>query len=153
MKSQQHSRTYVPLDSKRRQIRLLHLLPPLPQKTSILSRCWEYVRGPSKTLDTDVIRCVFSVVALDDQPQFEALSYVWGNPTSDAVVELEGRAVRVTSNLHSALKHLRRSGEERIIWADALCIDQENNEERSHQVSLMQHIYTQASAVVIYLFG
>lgn len=40
---------------------------------------------------------------------------------------------------------------ERVIWADALCINQQDDKEKSHQVKLMASIYSRASRVVIWL--
>ncbi|RDI78815.1 hypothetical protein Vi05172_g11237 [Venturia inaequalis] len=38
-----------------------------------------------------------------------------------------------------------------LIWVDALCINQEDPVERSHQVNLMSDIYSQAQLVVVWL--
>ena len=77
---------------------------------------------------------------------------VWGDPTNDLTIQLEGHATPVTSNLYSALKHLRQTKTERTLWIDALCINQGDNNEQFAQVALMQHVYWQASAVVVF-FG
>jgi hypothetical protein len=141
MDSQRGPCARTTLDRNIRQIGLLHLLPPLPTQRSLLDHCLDGVRKPFQTSDIAPIRGVFSVVSLDEQHNFEALSYVWRSPTSDATVELEGRPKRITSNLYSTLKHLRRSGEERVILTDALCIDRDNNEEHSGQVSFMHCVH------------
>jgi hypothetical protein len=39
----------------------------------------------------------------------------------------------------------------RLVWADAICIDQTNNSERGHQVNIMGEIYRTARNVVVYL--
>jgi hypothetical protein len=57
----------------------------------------------------------------------------------------------VTTNLYAALLHLRNSSLERIIWIDAICIDQKNDEERAQQIQLMAKIYSQASRVLVWL--
>ncbi|KAF4340804.1 hypothetical protein FBEOM_5256 [Fusarium beomiforme] len=57
----------------------------------------------------------------------------------------------VTSNCFAALKRLRRKDKPRVLWIDALAIDQSNIDERNHQVSLMSRIYSQAAGVIIYL--
>jgi hypothetical protein len=60
--------------------------------------------------------------------------------------------VQVQANLFNALKHLRyESGASRFIWADALCINQEDTEERAQQVSIMREIYSCAEDVSIWL--
>ncbi|KAH7209918.1 heterokaryon incompatibility protein-domain-containing protein [Fusarium oxysporum] len=57
----------------------------------------------------------------------------------------------VTSNCYSALKRLRYRDRTRVLWIDALAIDQSNVDERNYQVSLMSRIYSQAASVVVYL--
>jgi hypothetical protein len=90
---------------------------------------------------------------LNDHPPYEALSYVWGafNLEDPELIELDERSFMVTTNLLGVLYHLRRENEERIFWIDAICIDQENLEERSSQVQLMRDIYKGASQTVVWL--
>jgi hypothetical protein len=57
----------------------------------------------------------------------------------------------VKGNLHAALSHLRDPFIERILWIDAICINQEDNEEKGRQVRLMAKIYAKASRVVVWL--
>lgn len=68
---------------------------------------------------------------------FEAVSYVWGAPDTTSTVVLDGRPVFVTWNLQCALRCLRRKTSARLLWIDALCIDQTSTEEKSTQVSRM----------------
>jgi hypothetical protein len=82
---------------------------------------------------------------------YEALSYTWGDTKRTARITLNGRSLLVTENLYTALLHLRSSSEDRIMWIDAICIDQDNWEERGHQVQLMGDIYQQAERVVVWL--
>ena len=98
----------------------------------------------------DEIRCTFSLASLDDNPYYEALSYVWGTSDSTASVLLHGHLAPVTQNLKTILRHLRKD-KERILWIDALCINQNDVDERSHQVSEMHDIYSQAFRVIAYL--
>ncbi|KAF2809226.1 heterokaryon incompatibility, partial [Mytilinidion resinicola] len=83
-------------------------------------------------------------------PSFDALSYVWGPPTSSHHILLNDHSVPITKNLHTVLLRLR-SDELRILWIDQLCIDQSNLEERSSQVRLMGKIYESAKEVVMWL--
>jgi len=57
----------------------------------------------------------------------------------------------VTCNLATALVDLRSSTEPRVLWIDALCINQEDMQERSSQVARMANIYRQAKQVVVWL--
>lgn len=128
---------YVPLEPQIREIRLLTLLPDTP--------------------DQIIPRCYLSSHSLDDPPAYNALSYVWGDAaTSQApenVVELDGHNFPVTANLFSALRHLRPppTGQPLTLWVDAVCINQDDLDERSQQVSMMRDIYASAKRVLIWL--
>jgi hypothetical protein len=87
-----------------------------------------------------------------EYPQgFEAISYVWGSEVDKQTITCNGKSVGITRNLHDALQRLRYEDQQRCIWADAVCVDQSNLDERSHQVRLMRSIYKTASRVVVWL--
>ncbi|KAL8898549.1 MAG: hypothetical protein Q9207_006646 [Kuettlingeria erythrocarpa] len=119
----------------------------------------------SVSLDTTVLR-------EDRIPKYEALSYAWGStedPVNISVTNhspprmLEngkrtlntGQAVDgrldVTQNLAVALRHLRSEAMKRVLWIDAICVDQQNLEERGHQVQRMADIYRNAKQVIAWL--
>ncbi|KAK7749917.1 hypothetical protein SLS53_000499 [Cytospora paraplurivora] len=87
--------------------------------------------------------------------EYEALSWCWGTENKDCAIKIKkgGKYYRlaVTKELSLALKYLRNGGNDRILWIDALCIDQENHEERNHQVQMMSRIYTGAKQACIWL--
>jgi hypothetical protein len=99
----------------------------------------------------DHVSCSLSVVSLDDQPEYEALSYAWGDPNDTRLVTCSNKHVDVTINLHAALQHIRHLDKPRALWVDALCINQEDTEERNQQVSMMAEIYSVAQRVLIWL--
>jgi hypothetical protein len=89
---------------------------------------------------------------LDESPSYEALSYEWGAPKSDDFhVKLNRKIVKVRENLWWALKHLRLQTEYRLLWIDALCINQSDIMERNHQVAQMARIYSQAWKVIAWI--
>ena len=89
------------------------------------------------------------------KPVYEALSYTWGFATDldyFYVQENEGeKALAITQNLAEALRYLRYKDRPRVLWIDAICVDQNNTAERGHQVLRMADIYRQASRVIIWL--
>ncbi|KAK0643349.1 hypothetical protein B0T16DRAFT_459510 [Cercophora newfieldiana] len=85
------------------------------------------------------------------QHRFDALSYVWGNAEKTDRVFCDGRSISVTANCASAMRHLRYKQGSRVLWIDAICIDQDSLLERNHQVTLMGEIYTAAHNVLIWL--
>lgn len=92
--------------------------------------------------ENESIRCDSFVVSLDDNPQYQALSYAWGDSSSKISIQLCGKPFCVSSNLLSALRNLRLQHEPQVLWVDSLCIDQQNNIERAWQVSLMGKIFS-----------
>lgn len=90
----------------------------------------------------------------DDRVSYEALSYTWGEMSSDGqrhYVHVNGYKQPVTPNLRSALSSLRDPCHSRTIWADSICINQADVQERGQQVTLMARIYTEASRVLVHL--
>lgn len=104
--------------------------------------------------------------AKDGSP-YEAVSYVWGDPAKRHDITVDGRTMSVTANLHGALTALRHrpSGGNvsqrgpasskrqpvRRLWADAICINQQDQKERVLQVELMSHIFAGAIRVLCWL--
>ena len=100
----------------------------------------------------DEIECSLKTVSLDDDPSYEALSYVWGDPKlPEKTISLQRRRFQVTPSLESALRHLRHEETERTMWVDAVCINQDDMGERSVQVKQMQSIYARTSHLVIWV--
>ncbi|KAH7321322.1 heterokaryon incompatibility protein-domain-containing protein [Stachybotrys elegans] len=97
--------------------------------------------------------CGLEEVNIQRLPPYEALSYCWGDPNDRLPIQCNGLPFRVTKSLHSALVRLRLPDQPRRIWADAICINQDDTAERSSQVLLMQTIYRGAVSVVVWLGG
>ncbi|OTB12793.1 hypothetical protein K445DRAFT_337402, partial [Daldinia sp. EC12] len=95
------------------------------------------------------IRCGLSIESV--QSRFEALSYVWGDVNDTLPIEVLGQEVKITKNLESALRHLRDSDQVRRLWVDAVCVDQDDSSELSHQVAMMDTIYSRAERVIAWL--
>src|SRR5207249_4499105 len=100
---------------------------------------------------SELVRCQLYNVPLATKPTYEAISYTWGDPSMTRAIDCAEQTLQVTLNLYSALQNLRHTDRERILWADAICINQENVKERSQQVGLMAKIYSQSNGVLIWL--
>ena len=98
----------------------------------------------------DPLVCQIYQVRLIDKPEYAALSYTWGPPIFDHHVICDGRRLAITAHLDAALRRCRKTTWW-MLWVDALCIDQSNIPERNSQVSIMKHIYSQASRTCVYL--
>lgn len=82
---------------------------------------------------------------------YEALSYTWGEAKEMHIIFVNNQPFPVTPNLFIALKYLRKAEESRVLWIDAICIDQNSLLEKTHQVGMMRDIYRGASQVLIWL--
>jgi hypothetical protein len=82
------------------------------------------------------------------ETNFEAISYVWGSDTKDHEIVHEDQTIAITSNLWTVLQHIR-SNVPRVLWADSICINQEDLEEKAQQVRMMGQIYRSADRVLI----
>lgn len=88
---------------------------------------------------------------MDTIDHYSALSYVWGDSGETALIQLDNHDFRVTINLESALRHIRDATRSRKLWADAICINQLDNAEKSVQVKQMWEVYKTAHHTLIYL--
>ncbi|KAL8336919.1 hypothetical protein RB601_008427 [Gaeumannomyces tritici] len=89
--------------------------------------------------------------SLDARPEFEAISYVWGSGTRSAQMRCDGRPLPMTSSIRDALRRMRHPDRPRRLWADQVCINQDDVAERSQQVNLMNRIFKGARHVLVWL--
>jgi hypothetical protein len=95
----------------------------------------------------------FIVASIEDKVSYDALSYVWGDPVPVHHIVINGAAISIARNLALALLCLRDSlwRDPLRIWIDAICIDQNNEIERGHQVAMMRSIFSKADCVRIWI--
>ncbi|KAI1123770.1 heterokaryon incompatibility protein-domain-containing protein [Nemania abortiva] len=82
---------------------------------------------------------------------YEALSYVWASDEDDAVISVNHIPFSISANVYHAFKCFRLADKARVLWVDAICINQEDTQEKSEQVRMMDRIYSNADTVLIYL--
>lgn len=104
------------------------------------------------SLDSDgMICCSLITYRLhpDERPHlYDALSYVWGDPHITQEITVDGYPFHFTINLHAALQQLRDHYLERILWIDAICIDQGNPDEVARQI--LSHAFIAKLSVCSY---
>lgn len=130
--------TYDKLDPSRKEIRILEL-------------------QSFKHAPTEDVVCEMSIISLVDMEvgnfrPYIAVSYAWEDLQFADEITLNSRKVPIPLSLHGALKAIRDASWGRIsVWADYLCVNQHDIEERSSQVGLMDVIYQRAFSVAIWL--
>jgi hypothetical protein len=146
---------YKPLDAHQDEIRLL-ILNPSEEADPVSCRIAHKALAPGLTQSKNND---------DGISGYEALSYEWGKPLDNRLgqpldkpeqfelhsIIVDGQAIGIRWNLHCALRQLRLSDEPRVLWVDALCINQEDGRERNHQVTLMKMIYARADRTIMWL--
>jgi hypothetical protein len=123
---------YASLDA-RDTFRLIELLPGWSGDL----RCHLHVRKLTKSMGS-----------------YEALSYTWDTEYENECVNeiiCNGHKQLIHQNLYEALQTLRRPHESRLLWIDAICIDQNNTAEKSQQVKIMGTIFAKAQRVLIWI--
>ena len=126
---------YRPLNNLLDEIRVLHFLPPDPK-------------------NPDIIRCSLRHRSLRLKPTYIALSYVWGDPNVTVPILINGCELRITTNLAEALRQLHAYAQAdgtKSVWINALCINQQNDKEKSHQVQRMGTMFRGATTVFAWL--
>ena len=121
----------VPLDPHKGNIRVLDLLPGKWRQT---------------------VRVNLRVADVAFETDFEALSYTWGRSKRNRTLIVDGHhCLHITDNLFNALRRLRSTSKTRRLWVDAVCINQDDHEEKNLQVALMGQIYHSATCVNVWL--
>lgn len=121
--------SHKPLDIDREEIRLLVL--PCAGSTS---QAYEFIH-----------------VSLLAKVKYEALSYAWGDLPATKTITIDQTDYYIRDNLFAALKALQLRSRRRHLWVDAVCINQEDFDERNGQVALMSQIYAKADEVIVWL--
>ncbi len=107
------------------------------------------------TDETSPIQCVlYSFTITAPALQYEALSYAWGPSPPEGeqqYILCHGKKLAVTENCISALYHLRKKYYDRLLWIDAICIDQTSIEDKNQQLQVMGVIYEKAAKVIVWL--
>ena len=120
---------YKPLDHQSDNIRVISILPA--------------------ESDHSPLHCTIEHVTLSDT--HSCLSYAWGLEAADCLISINNRSFLIRPNLWNFLRQARKLKVYGPLWIDAICIKQNDNQERNHQVARMARIYSQATVVYVWL--
>jgi hypothetical protein len=121
-------------DMEHTEIRLLHVFPA------------QYFDEP--------LECSLATYSQDTaNDKYEALSYVWGSTKESNLLPIivNDQTFHITSNLESALRHLRYKSHTRTLWVDAICLDQNCSDEKAHVIPKMHQMYGSAERVMAWI--
>lgn len=103
------------------------------------------------------VECLIHKVSLHEEVNFTALSYVWGGSCKSGEILLDQVPMPVTPNLENSLRwakyHWKKKFPDRDVsrlrlWADGVCINQDDIKERNHQIQLMKDLHSKAELVI-----
>lgn len=127
---------YLPLDEARSEIRVLKVSRPLKYGGS--------------TFQANLI-----CVSLDEDPAYLAISYVWGDRSIVGHFEShhrgQGRRIPYNKGILDIINTILACGTTLYLWIDALCINQDDLNERASQVAMMGTIFSKARQVVAFI--
>jgi hypothetical protein len=129
---------YTPLNRANQEIRLLR---------------FKNVPFGLENYERKLLRCTTVTVSLAQNREYRTLSYVWGDDTRCKPLVVDGKLMNITASLDLALRHLILFQDllRQPIWIDAVCINQEDNEEKAWQVRMMKDIYMKAKSSIGWL--
>lgn len=123
---------------------------PNPIYSPVEARSIRLIRLEAGQHDDPILFSLEST-SLDSDPIYEAISYCWGDHNARQEVTCQGISMSITTSLWGALREFRDSCEHRILWADGVCINQNDENEKTRQVRLMREIYAKARIVLVWL--
>lgn len=124
---------------------------PLNEPDSIRLILLKPFSSDAAQVECSLLHTTLSICDRDIIDHYTALSYVWGDASQTRQILVDGHVMTITATLEAALRDLRDNTRSIRVWADALCIDQSNVEERNQQVRQMGRIYSTAHHTIIYL--
>jgi hypothetical protein len=127
---------YRSLDEARSEIRLLRIRKRKRDRLSSVST----TKSSLESYD-QLLSCNLECASLHDRPKYTALSYVWGDASDTLPILLGGHRIQITRSLSEALHQLVLDPTIGQLWVDAICINQQDDQEMGWQVSIMGSIY------------
>lgn len=107
------------------------------------------VHQSSPNSDTDV--CCTLEHSIRGETPYLALSYTWGDQNDRCPIRVGDEVFSIGKNLESALRELRARNQDVVVWVDQLCINQEDEDEKSYQVQQMKEIFADATGVIAWI--
>ncbi|KAI0601934.1 heterokaryon incompatibility protein-domain-containing protein [Biscogniauxia sp. FL1348] len=101
--------------------------------------------------NSDEVCCEVVYHALGKLLDYEAISYTWGDTSGKATIVIDDQILETSGKVSEILQSLRYTWKPRLLWIDFICINQDDTDEKNHQVQLMRHIYHRAVTVVVWL--
>jgi hypothetical protein len=106
---------------------------------------------PVSSTSPSTIHCKIDRFSLGESLVYSAVFYVWGSVAELKTLVVNNQRMAVRPNIWHFLHQLREEQHDGLLWVDAICINQDDVEERSQQVAIMGQIYSGAEDVKVWL--
>lgn len=89
----------------------------------------------------------------DKDVQYQTVSYVWGSASASEVsfVTVDGSRIPITPNLKAFLHRIRDPKKTLTLWVDTICINQQDDKEKTQQVNMMHRIFRQCVRCLVWI--
>ncbi|KAI1370372.1 heterokaryon incompatibility protein-domain-containing protein [Hypoxylon crocopeplum] len=128
---------YRPLAEDRHEVRLLQLK--------------HKIHEPTPLIGDRILCCELIHVERGLCQPYIALSYSWGRNIDHAPLRIGDQHYHVNATVDAALRQLQSEDTDVLVWIDQICINQQDDVEKGHQVKQMKEIYSDAETVVAWL--
>jgi hypothetical protein len=151
------ARPYTRLDRRRREIRLLRVFPKKPAFHHYKDNPqWNIDHIKNLEANQSILACRMENTALTRvDGNYSTLSYCAGDPKNTAVILVNGIPFNAFANLEHAIESVlsSKSPDQKsiLLWADQICINQSDKEERAQQVQIMRDIYIRSEKTFVCL--
>lgn len=129
-----HTYRYLPIDAEN-EIRVLRLEPSAFSDPLVATLLPRQMKIDPENLDVD----------------YACVSYCWGKNENFRWLSCDGQRFRITAVVDTMLRYLRKPVRSRNLWIDAICINQNDENEKAKQVASMGRIYHTANKVHVWL--
>jgi hypothetical protein len=97
------------------------------------------------------IRCQIVHVPVASDIEYQAVSYRWNLKSPKKIVTVDNRRLEIQETIYSVLQYSQSFLDEKLLWIDSICINQNSEEEKKTQIPLMKEIYSGAVRVIAWL--
>lgn len=100
---------------------------------------------------SDILRCELMHAVRGRCPSYTAVSYAWGKTSTTSPLIIGRQPYEVSINVEQVLRQLLHNENDTFVWVDQICINQQDDAEKSDQVKQMRYIYSEAEMVIAWL--
>jgi hypothetical protein len=103
-------------------------------------------------LTRESAQCQLRTYSRSLAPEYDAITYCWGEDKTLTTITCNGSNLRIRRSLFKSLKFLcHRKPPHRPLWIDAICLNQDYDEEKAVEVPLIHKVFANATKTIAWL--